>query len=447
MRPAHLSFFGRNVLLLLVLFILGLTGAAATLREWVQEPRIIELAEMTARQIRLAQANLLLMPERERESLAWLDSRAGVDVLPIVAGAPQAGITPRLPAARQFVDDLRRRLPDALDASWVPMDHGTARVRLRVGAEQYWFVARGVFLVGNIPAAGIGAFAIFALLSIWGAALIQRRINRPLFRLVAAAKSLAAGNPITPLSEAGPEEFALVSRAFNQMGASLKRADAERAVLLAGVSHDLRTPIAKLRLAIEMLTGAPDRSLVDSMRRSTAELEAVTGQFLHYAYAHHEDPGDFVESDLNSVVLESVERNMGITAERENAMAIRTQLGPPCSLALHPQSIHRALDNLIQNALRYGGGAVEIETDFREGTARVSVLDRGPGIPAEEVQALKMPFARGSASTGTAGAGLGLAIVERIARAHQARFDLLPREGGGLEARLEFPRAERISAD
>lgn len=88
-----------------------------------------------------------------------------------------------------------------------------------------------------------------------------------------------------------------------------------------------------------------------------------------------------------------------------------------------------------------GDPTLSRETDFRDGIGRISVLDRGPGISPEEVQALKMPFARGSASVGTPGAGLGLAIVERIARTHQARFELLPREGGGLEARLEFPQA------
>lgn len=444
MTPARLSFFRRNVLLLHALLMLSLACGAMTLREWVQKPRITELAGMTALQIRLARAYFLLVPERERESLTWLKSRPGIELLPVGAAGSSVDLTPRLPAARQFVADLRRQLPDALDARWVPIDHGTVWVRMRLGSEQYWFIERGLFLEGNLPAAAIGTLLIIAVLSVWGAALIQRRINRPLSRLVEAAKTLAAGSPLTPLSEDGPEEFALVSRAFNQMTASLKRADAERAVLLAGVSHDLRTPIAKLRLAIEMLAGASDGSLVDSMRRSTAELEAVTEQFLHYARG--EAPGDLVPTNLNSIVLESAERHQESAREHEDPRGIRTRLGTPCSLPLHPESIRRALDNLIQNAVRYGGGMVEVEADFRDGVARVSVLDRGPGIPPDEVQVLKTPFFRGRASSGTPGAGLGLAIVERIARAHHARFELLPREGGGLEARLEFARAERITA-
>jgi two-component system, OmpR family, osmolarity sensor histidine kinase EnvZ len=431
------TLFGRNVLLLLALFLLSLTAGVLTLREWVQKPRITELAALVARHARLVYADLLTTPESRRGALqVWLDSSDAIRVLPAAAAAPPA--PPVLPAraARQFAQNLRLRLPSAEEIRWVPNDHGTVWIRVAVGAQQYWLIERGVFLVGDVPLVGIAALAVFTVLSFAGAALIQWRVNRPLVRLAAAAKTLAAGNRITLLSEEGPEELALVSRAFNQMSASLERADAERAVLLAGVSHDVRTPIAKLRLAIEMLTGSADAGLVDSMRRSTAELEAVTGQFLHYARS--EVPGERVEIDLNSIVIDCVDRHQRGAYGQANARAVRAQLGDPCSIALHPESIHRALDNLIQNALRYGDGAVEVETSLQQGIARVSVLDRGPGIPAEEVQALKMPFARGSASTGTPGAGLGLAIVERIARAHHARFDLLPRKGGGLEARLEF---------
>lgn len=444
MSLAPRTLFGRNALLLLILFLLGLAAGMLTLREWIQKPRITELANLVARHVRLASASLQAVPGSRRDAVrAWLESQDAIQVVPATAGGPPGGRVLPAPAAQQFVSDLRRRLPDAAEIRWTPKGGGAVWVRMSIGPRQYWLVERGVFLVGDISAVGVGTLLVFAALSLSGAALIQRRTNRPLARLVEAAKTLAAGRAMTPLNESGPEELALVSRAFNHMTASLHRADAERAVLLAGVSHDVRTPIAKLRLAIEMLTGPDDAALVDSMRRSTAELEAVTDQFLYYA--RQDNPADFIETDLNSIVLESLDRYRGGRDEPPSARPVRIKVGPPCSLALHPESISRALGNLIQNAQRYGGGSAEVVTDFRDGIATVSVLDRGPGIPPEEVEMLKKPFARGSASVGTSGTGLGLAIVERIAKAHQARFELLPREGGGLEARLQFERAAATS--
>lgn len=444
MSLAPRTLFQRNALLLLILFLLGLAAGVLTLREWIQKPRITELANLVARHVRLASASLQAVPDSRRDAVrAWLESQDAIRAVPTTAGGPPDGRVLPARAARQFVADLRQRLPDAAEIRWTPNDGGTVWVRMNIGARQYWLIDQGVFLVGDISAVGVGTLLVFTALSLSGAALIQRRINRPLARLVEAAKTLAAGRAMTPLSESGPVELALVSRAFNQMTSSLRQADAERAVLLAGVSHDVRTPIAKLRLAIEMLTGPDDIALVESMRRSTAELEAVTDQFLYYA--RQDNPADFIETDLNSIVLESVDRHRGGRDEPAGVCPVRVRMGPPCSLALHPESIDRALGNLIRNARRYGAGGTEVVTDFRDGVATVSVLDRGPGIPPEEVEMLKKPFARGSASVGTSGTGLGLAIVERIARAHQARFELLAREGGGLEARLQFAGAVAAS--
>jgi signal transduction histidine kinase len=137
-----------------------------------------------------------------------------------------------------------------------------------------------------------------------------------------------------------------------------------------------------------------------------------------------------------------VERHRGI------CRTITFHPGLDCPVAAHRESISRAVDNLSENALRYSESDVDVVVHRGDGYARVSVLDRGPGIPPAEVETLKMAFARGSASVGKAGAGLGLAIVERIAMSHGARFDLLPREeGGGTEARLELPLCSRATSE
>jgi two-component system osmolarity sensor histidine kinase EnvZ len=433
------SFFGRNLLLLMALFAFGLGSGALALRQWVQKPRITELAELVARQARLAQLALEVIPREHRESVRpWLGSRSRIQVLPVTAYTPPA-ISAYPSPAQQFMEDLRSRLPDALDVRWAPAHRGTVWVQMPVAADRYWLIETGVYLEATVSAWGIGILALVSVLSILGAVHIQARINRPLARLVEAARTLGSNRRMVALDEKGPQEFALVSRAFNHMTACLAKADTERAVLLAGVSHDLRTPLAKMRLAIEMLGQGSDPELVESMLRSVREMESATGQFLYYA--RDQDRRDFVEAKLNDLVLESVESHRG------GSRAILFHPSEECSVALHRESISRALDNLIENALRYSDAEIEVVVRHGNGRAQVSVLDRGPGIPTSEVEALKMPFARGNSSLGKSGAGLGLAIVERIAAAHEARFDLLPRDGGGTEARLELPLGTREIAE
>ena len=215
------------------------------------------------------------------------------------------------------------------------------------------------------------------------------------------------------------------------MAARLAEMYAERVVMLAGVSHDLRTPISKMRLAIEMLGDRAEVSLTKSMLRSAQEMEAITEQFLYYAHA---DPDAGKEPvDLNDIVADAA----GLRQSANRYIIVNAHDCP--TLIVHRESIKRGIDNLLENALRYSDGEIEIETRCENGRARIAVKDRGPGIPINQIEALKRPFARGDAGFGTSGAGLGLAIVERIARAHAARFELMPRVEGGLEARLDLP--------
>jgi two-component system osmolarity sensor histidine kinase EnvZ len=141
---------------------------------------------------------------------------------------------------------------------------------------------------------------------------------------------------------------------------------------------------------------------------------------------------------LNALAHESVERHRG------TSRSIIFHGGGDCPVAIHRESISRALDNLIENALRYSEADVEVAVKADKDCAEVSVLDRGPGIPPSEVEALKKPFARGSAGAGKAGTGLGLAIVERIASSQGARFELLPRDGGGTEARIALRKVATL---
>ena len=176
-----------------------------------------------------------------------------------------------------------------------------------------------------------------------------------------------------------------------------------------------------------------DRSIADGMAADIEEIDAVIGQFLEFARGTQEQQH---VCDLERLVDEIDSRYQRL------GKALQRTRGNVPLLALAPLSVRRAITNLIDNALRHASGPIEIQTSAESGAAVIEVRDRGPGIPADEAERLKQPFTRlDPARSGGGGSGLGLAIVERVARAHGGRLDLLPREGGGLTARLILARA------
>jgi two-component system osmolarity sensor histidine kinase EnvZ len=200
----------------------------------------------------------------------------------------------------------------------------------------------------------------------------------------------------------------------------------ERAMVLAGISHDLRTPLSRLRLALEMHGG--DSGATSAMVADIEEIDAVIGQFLDYARGENERkaPGD-----LNAMLVDLA----GHYARLGKRVTLDDR--PVAEFAFARMGVRRAVSNLVDNALRYAGEPVEIRSLQSGKSACIEVADRGPGIPENEVERLKRPFTRLEvARSGAGGSGLGLAIVERVARSHGGRLDLLPREGGGLVARL-----------
>lgn len=271
--------------------------------------------------------------------------------------------------------------------------------------------------------------ALVSGFSLLGALLVVRRINRPLRALIAAAQEVGQGRRPQRLEVRGPRELREVSRAFNRMTRDVQRLEHDRRLLLAGVSHDLRTPLARLRLAIEMRDD--DAALRQGMVADIDEIDAILGQFLAFLREGVEETAQ--PSDLNALV-ETVAGRF----QRQGA-ALHLDLAPLPRLWLRPLAIERLISNLINNAVRYAGGDIDIQTRAENTWARLSVLDRGPGIPAELREQALRPLARLSASHQGTSAGLGMAIVSRIASLHEARFTLHDRPGGGLEARIELP--------
>ncbi|HJV95754.1 MAG TPA: ATP-binding protein, partial [Albitalea sp.] len=283
-------------------------------------------------------------------------------------------------------------------------------------------------------AAGSAATVLLAALGAW---LIQRRINRPLNALVQAARALGQGARPPTLSERGPSEIATVAHGFNEMVASIAHNEQERALMLAGLSHDLRTPLAKMRLASEMLSGDPE--LLDTLNRNIDAMDGLLTQFLAFTRATQAGSWDhepLVEADLNQLARDA----LALCALDARGGEVALRAGTLPRLPVRAQALRRLILNLVVNAQRHGAPPIEVATGSDAGGVWLEVRDRGPGIAPERAEALKQPFVRGDdARGGPAGAGLGLAIVERIARDHGARFELLARDGGGLTARVSWP--------
>jgi two-component system osmolarity sensor histidine kinase EnvZ len=274
---------------------------------------------------------------------------------------------------------------------------------------------------------------LLAGIALTGAFLIQRRLNRPLAELARAAEQLGKGEAPLLLPETGPTEIAAVARSFNRMSANLRRAERERVIVLAGVSHDLRTPLTKLRLAAAMLDDGTNRDLHASMTRNIEGIDATIGQFLAFARAGE---GETLEvGDLGALIGEV---SAGFAAEGN---AIKEEIGTLPPLRFRAVAMRRLLSNLLENAVRHAGEGIVVQAATEDGRIRVSVLDRGPGIPPTLLEEVKQPFSRLDRDAAKPGTGLGLAIVDRIARLHGGELMLLARDGGGLEARVILPLA------
>jgi two-component system osmolarity sensor histidine kinase EnvZ len=275
-----------------------------------------------------------------------------------------------------------------------------------------------------------GGFLLALGLAVW----LARRITAPLAHLEQASALLGAGKSPVLLPEVGPREVVALSRRFNAMALQVQALLSARTTLLAGVSHDLRTPLARMRLALELLKMGHDEGLIERLERDIEQMNRLIANVLDLARGlEHEVP---VTTDLHEFLDELVEDFSS----------------PACQISVHCEggesrlpvfALHRALGNLLQNALRYAPGSpVELVCVADDQTCRFGVLDRGPGIAPSQMEAMLQPFHRldASRSPTTGGSGLGLAIVKALADTNHWTLTLSARPGGGLQAWLSWPK-------
>jgi two-component system osmolarity sensor histidine kinase EnvZ len=420
------TLFWRSFLLIAALIVVSVLASFQIQRVYEREPRARELAQQAVSVVNLTRAALVNAdPVRRRELLLELNEREGIRIYPVTNEEKLAALRP---------DGRLVRVAERVRAQ---LGTGTRFAASRDGMRGFWvsfFIDEDEFWVmlpreRFEPELGLGWLgwgAALLALALLGAWLIASRIAKPLARLAEAARRIGRGDAPAPLPEDGARELRTVQAAFNRMTGDLGSMERERAMVLAGISHDLRTPLSRLRLAVEM-SGA-DASAAQGMNADIEEMDQVIGQFLDFARGDGEAREPVALDALADEVAAHFAK-LGKPVRRTGTSGV--------TLPAARMGLHRALMNLVDNALRHGGGEIELACARREGHAVLEVLDRGPGIPATEVDRLKRPFTRlDEARSGQGGSGLGLAIVERVARAHGGRFELAPREGGGLAARL-----------
>lgn len=366
------------------------------------------------------------------ETLARLSREYGVRIVPERERAV-VGLAPRAPAMQGLEERLREDLGSDTEVRISPRAR-LLFVRLSAGDEGYWI---GFPLPprpqNDIPARALAWVVVIMVLLLIAAFAFARYLARPLGELRRAADRIGRGETPPPLPESGTSEIAAVNRGFNAMLANLRQIERDRAILLAGISHDLRTPLARLRLGIEM--SPTDEATRAGMVSDIEEMDRIIGQFLDFARG--EPAAAHAPIDVARELAAIVERYA------RSGHDVRLAPGAGAYVGMQPAALSRVANNLIDNALAYGKPPVDVGVRVEGGEVIVDVADRGPGIAPEDVERLKQPFTRAnearSREDGAAGAGLGLAIVDRIARLHGGRLELLRRDAGGTLARVRLP--------
>jgi two-component system osmolarity sensor histidine kinase EnvZ len=435
--------FWRTFLLLSFLTGMSIASWIGMINVFQRDSQAEQTAELLVSVVTLTKAALThSSPDLRKELLIELVSNEGIRILTL---EPEDKVDP--PPANSLMPEIAMRVREKLGKDtrfsrrvndmpgfWMSFD---------IDGDKYWLMLERERIAGLTGVQWLGWAIVVGALSLLGAALISGLVNLPLARLTAAARSIAQGKRPAPLPEKGSQEIIQANRSFNQMVDDLQQLEKDRAIILAGISHDLRTPLARMQLEVEMANLSQDAR--DGIQSDIAQMDAIIGQFLDFA--RPTEAATFVPVDLSDL-LEDCAHAAGRLADVRTATAIEPGIHVPANAT----DLRRVINNVIENARRYGKtpGADVTEIDIAchvrmTGHGRRAVVeigDHGVGVPDDQIQLLLRPFTRLDTARGQAnGAGLGLAIVERVITRHNAELQVRNRDGGGLVLQFAFPLA------
>lgn len=440
--PRELSLFWRTFFMLSLLLVGCIIAWLQTFRALEFEPRALQSAQQLASLVNLTRA-----------ALVHSDSIARVSLVKTLADEEGVRIAPREPSdlyrpydtdalSRSVGERLRTRLgADTVVAREVNGTQGLW-IGFTIDGDPYWLLTDPARIGLVAGTTWLIWLATAAVLSLAGAALIARLINRPLKNLSFAASRLREGDfNASQLSEAvATSEIREVNIGFNRMAQRLSKIEQDRALMLAGISHDLRTPLARLRLETEM--SVQDAEAREHMAADIDQVNAIIDKFLDYARPDHLKPEPV---NLNQVVEAAA-----FAQSKEPGTHININIPPDTMVMGDAVELQRVFANLMENAQRYGQSPqtgdvrIDVAAKAKDGHVLIKLRDHGSGVDPEMLAQLTQPFFRGDASRSAAtGTGLGLAIVERAITRMGGRFALANSSTGGLAAHMKLQGAAK----
>ena len=434
------SLLWRTALVVSVTLIAGQVLWLQVVRHYQTRQGIQQITQQLAATIEMQRQAIEAIPESARAAYKQRIAQVGrIRFVPAVAGV-QPGREPTGPIGTGLAEALRASLGDNVEVRTEELPDRAGRimwVRLPIAGEDTWVVLPPRHAIPPQSWLWLEWGLMTLLLAIGASVLVILRIRAPLRELSQAALQIGRGETPPPMGGRGPSEIDELQKSFAQMQADLKRLENDRALVLAGISHDLRTPLSRMRLSAEMLSTDP--STREGMVSDIEEIDAIINQFLDFA---RDSAGEAPQIVNVNALVSAVSDHYG-KLQHDIVLA----LGAVPALPLRAVGMRRLITNLVDNSLRYGGGRVEVETRHDRDGARnevvIEVRDRGPGIAGADLERVKQPFTRLDPSRGGGGgAGLGLAIAERVVRLHGGTLELAARDGGGLVARVRLPLRE-----
>lgn len=422
------SAFGQTVSLIGVLLLVNQIVAYASMAIYIIQPSSQQINQLLAKQIRVV----------------------FIDIKDVVMSPQMAQAFHRetgIGVYREF-EAMQLGLADADYYPYRSMEmskllNGPAEVRISQGEEYLFWIRppQAPTLWVKIPLSGLEEANLLPLIvvlmviggmSVVGGWLFVRQLNRPLRALQRAANQVGRGEFPEPLEAQGTSEVVAVTHAFNHMSKGIKRLEADRNLLMAGISHDLRTPLTRIRLASEMMS-EQESFLKEGIESDIDDMNNIIDQFIDYI--RHDTLDKRELANLNELVDEVAQ------AERISGRDFIVNLGEIPLAPVKYIAIKRAVVNLVQNAIRYTQGQIIISTAFDKASQSVAIIveDEGEGMNQEEIEHLFTPFTQGDKARGTEGSGLGLAIIKRIVDSHGGDIELSNRETGGLKATISLP--------
>lgn len=435
-----LSLFWRTFFLLALLLVGSIVAWIQTIRALEFEPRAIQTAQQIASLVNLSRAALI-----------HSDAIARVSLIKTMTEQESVRIVPREPGdkfepfdtdalGQRISQELQSKLgPGTVVANSVNQESGLW-VGFTIDGDRYWMLTDRARFSATTERTWLVWLITAAALSLAGAAQIARLINRPLKHLSFAASRVREGDfEASALDEnVATSEIRDVNIGFNRMTQKLAKIEQDRAVMLAGISHDLRTPLARLRLETEL--SVADLEAREHMANDIAQIDAIIGKFLDYARP------DSVS--LGAVSLRDIIESCVYSLRQYPEIEFKVDMPEDLHVLADPVELSRVISNLLENARRYGKSEgtgiarVDIAGKARNEWVLVRVRDHGAGVLPDQLSNLTKPFYRGEAArTAANGAGLGLAIVDKTIARMGGNFVLTNTASGGLAANIKLHRA------